>query len=77
VEHESAIDLHRAAGLHGHPAQRGVGERTSIFSKRRQRHVGRLDDDAEGTLRTVLAHVGQRMREMQVRHRRHGDRNGA
>ena len=75
VQHEPAVDLDGTAEMHRHAAQLGVRERdVDLLEQRGERHVGRLvDDDAERAFRTVLADVGERVRKMRVRHRRHGD----
>ena len=75
MQHEAAIDLHRAAEMHRAFAQPGVVERdVDLLEQRGQRHVGRLvDDDAERAVLVVLADVGERVRKMRIRHRRHGD----
>ena len=75
MQHEAAVDLDGAAEMDGGVADVGVGERNvNLLEQRRQHHVGRLvDDDAERAVLVVLANEGQRVREIGIGHRRHGD----
>ena len=75
VQHEAAVDLDRAAEMHGRVADVGIRERNvDLLEQRRQHHVGRLvDDDAERAVLVVLADERQRVREIGIGHRRHGD----
>ena len=75
MQDESAIDLNGTAEVHRRFAQRGVLERNvDLLEQRRERHVDRLvDDNAERAFGIVLANVGERVRKMRIRHRRHCD----
>ena len=53
---------------------RSASGNVDLLEQRRQRHVDRLvHDDAERTVLVVLAHIGQRVRKIGIRHGRHGD----
>ena len=75
MQHEAAIDLHRTAEMDGRRAQRVVVERhVDLLEQRRERHVDRLvHHDAERAVLVVLAHEGERVREVRIGHGRHGD----
>ena len=75
MQHEAAVDLHRAAEVNGRGAQSVVGQRdVDLLEQRGQRHVdGLVHDDAQRAVLVVLAHVRERVGEMRIRHGRHGD----
>jgi hypothetical protein len=61
--------------VHRRFAQRRIGQRNvDLLEQRRERHVDRLvDHNAERAFGVVLAHVSEGVREMRIRHGRHGD----
>ena len=75
VNDESAIGLHRAP-LHDRLlSQRArIQGHLELFEDIRKPHVQwPIDDDAERALFVVLPNIGDRLGEVRVRHRRHGD----
>ena len=75
MQHEAAIDLHGTAEVNRRLAKRAIDERyVDLFEQRGERHVDRLvDHNAERAFGVMFANVGQRIREMRIRHRWHCD----
>ena len=75
VQHESAVELHGSAEVDRRLAERLVGKgNVDLLEQGRELHVDRpVDDDTQRAVLVVLAHIGERVRKIRVRHGRHGD----
>ena len=75
MQHEAAVNLHRAAVVYrGQFADLQWVGNVDLFEQRVQRHVDRaIDHHAQRPLLVVLADKRQRFREMRISHGRHGD----
>ena len=75
MQHKAAIHLHRAAKMHGHIADLGVGEwNVDLVEQGSEGEVDRsVDHNAERPLLVMLTDISERLRKIGVRHVGHGN----
>ena len=75
MQDEAPIELHGSAEVDGRFAECVVGQgNVDLLEQRRQLHVDRpVHDDSQRAVLVVLAHKGQGVRKIRIRHGRHGD----